>query len=231
MLSRTTVAIVRDGRTLVSVSTGSDVANREGRIRGPVFHHSGRVSASEREGVLGQRGLCLWFSGLSGSGKSTLAVALEEALVAQGRAVVRLDGDNVREGLCSDLGFGLEDRAENMRRVGEVARLFCDAGLFVLVALVSPIAAQRAAVRARVGAERFREVYVSTPLATCEARDVKGLYAQARSGALAAFTGISSPFEAPAHPDLALDTSAVSVEEGVSALLSLCAPFVLKPAV
>ncbi len=201
--------------------------SREDKIKGPVFHHSGRVTAAAREAVLGQRGLCVWFTGLSGSGKSTLAVALEEALVAQGRAVVRLDGDNIREGLCSDLGFGLADRAENMRRVGEVARLFCDAGLFVLVALVSPLAAERASVRARIGAERFREVYVSTPLATCEARDVKGLYAQARSGALTAFTGISSPFEAPVRPDLDLDTSVGSVDAGVAALLKLCAGFVI----
>jgi len=171
------------------------------------------VSAGARERLLGQRAVTIWMTGLSGSGKSSIAQELERRLHDQGRHVYVLDGDNLRFGLNRDLTFSRGDRSENIRRAAEVARLFNDAGTVVLVPIISPFREDRDRARAIVGADRFVEVYLSTPLAVCEARDVKGLYRKARAGEIAEFTGISSPYEVPAHPAIALDTSALGLAE------------------
>jgi adenylyl-sulfate kinase len=163
----------------------------------------------------------VWLTGLSGSGKSTVAVAVEAALVAAGHAAYVLDGDNVRHGLNRDLGFAPEDRAENIRRVGEVAALFADAGLITLTAFISPYRADREAARAAVGAERFLEVFVDTPLEVCERRDPKQLYRRARAGEVGEFTGVSAPYEPPASPALALDTSALDAAACVERVVTL----------
>jgi len=170
-----------------------------------VVWHSHLVTREARETLHGHRGVVLWFTGLSGSGKSTLAGALETALHERGVSTYLLDGDNVRHGLCSDLGFSEADRKENIRRVGEVANLMVDAGLAILTAFISPHRAERDMVRQRVGEGRFIEVFVDTPLAVCEARDPKGLYKKARTGELPNFTGIDAIYEAPIHPEIHLD--------------------------
>ena len=166
--------------------------------------HEGTVHRADREALLRQRGGVVWFTGLSGSGKSTIARGLEAALHAQGRLVYVLDGDNLRHGLCADLGFDAAARTENIRRVSHLAALFADAGALVLTAFISPFRADRAAARAVIGTADFVEVFVDAPLATCEARDPKGLYKKARAGQIAEFTGISSPYEAPERADLHL---------------------------
>lgn len=178
----------------------SDAADRH------VVWHPGHVAREERSAATGGTGRVVWFTGLSGSGKSTVAVEVERELVASGRAAYLLDGDNLRHGLNADLGFSAEDRDENVRRVGEVAALFADAGVVALVPLVSPYRAARDGVRARVlGAGlRFDEVFVDTPLEECERRDPKGLYAKARAGELSGMTGIDDPYEAPTAPELVL---------------------------
>ncbi|HAG06279.1 MAG TPA: adenylyl-sulfate kinase [Cryomorphaceae bacterium] len=178
-----------------------------------VVRQSYQIGPSNREKALGQRGQVLWFTGLSGSGKSTLANDLEVQLHAQGRHTFLLDGDNLRHGLNGDLGFSEADRTENIRRVAEVAKLMADAGLIVLTAFVSPFAADRDKARSIVGTERFVEIYVDCPLEVCESRDVKGLYAKARQGLIPDFTGISSPFEAPAQPDVHVRTDLNSLTE------------------
>jgi len=170
-----------------------------------VVWHSHLVTREARETLHGHRGVVLWFTGLSGSGKSTLAGALETALHERGVSTYLLDGDNVRHGLCSDLGFSEADRKENIRRVGEVANLMVDAGLVILTAFISPHRAERDMVRQRVGEGRFIEVFVDTPLAVCEARDPKGLYKKARAGELPNFTGVDAVYEAPIHPEIHLD--------------------------
>lgn len=170
-----------------------------------VVWHPHPVTQGMREQLHQHRATVLWFTGLSGSGKSTVAGALEEALHRIGVSTYLLDGDNVRHGLCSDLGFSDADRKENIRRVGEVANLMVDAGLVVLTAFISPHRVERQMVRERVGAERFIEVYVDTPLAICEARDPKGLYKKARAGELRNFTGIDSVYEYPLEPEIHLD--------------------------
>jgi adenylylsulfate kinase len=183
--------------------------------------HDGTVVRADRERLLGQRGTVVWFTGLSGSGKSTIARALEERLAAAGRLVYVLDGDNIRHGLCQDLGFSAADRTENIRRIGHVAALFADAGAIVLSAFISPFRSDRAAVRATVGPD-FVEVYVDAPLTVCEQRDPKGLYQKARAGQIAEFTGISSPSERPAQPELHLhngDRPLAAVVADVEALL------------
>lgn len=182
---------------------------------------SGFVSRDEREERLGQRALTLWFTGLSGSGKSTLARAFERQLFDEGRQVFVLDGDTVRTALCGDLGFSAIDRAENIRRVAHTARLFNTAGVTVLCSLISPTQASRDTARDVVGADSFRVVHVATPVEACRARDPKGLYAKADAGEIANFTGVSAPYEAPEHPDLALDTSQRSLEECLAALRAL----------
>ena len=170
-----------------------------------VVWHSHPVTVQQRELHHGHRGVVLWFTGLSGSGKSTVAGALEEALHKLGVSTYLLDGDNVRHGLCSDLGFSDADRKENIRRVGEVANLMVEAGLVVLTAFISPHRAERQMVRERVGEGRFIEVVVDTPLAICEARDPKGLYKKARAGELRNFTGIDSVYEAPESAEIHLN--------------------------
>jgi adenylylsulfate kinase len=172
-----------------------------------IVRAEGRVSAADRAANLGHAGRAVWFTGLSGSGKSTLAFAVEEALVARGVAAYVLDGDNIRFGLNRDLGFSPEDRTENIRRIGEVCRLFHDAGLVVLTAFVSPYVVDRDTVRGLHPDGAFVEVFVDTPLEICEARDVKGLYAKARAGEIPEFTGISAPYEPPVDPELRLDTT------------------------
>lgn len=170
-----------------------------------VVWHDHAVSRQARETQHGHRGAVLWFTGLSGSGKSTVAGALEQVLFQLGAKTYLLDGDNVRHGLCSDLGFSDADRRENIRRVGEVAKLMVDAGLVVLTAFISPHRAEREMVRQMVDDGRFIEVFVDTPLAICESRDPKGLYKKARAGELRNFTGIDAVYEAPKQPDIHLD--------------------------
>jgi len=185
--------------------------------------HSGGVSREAREALLGQRGCTLWFTGLSASGKSTLAVALEERLSALGRLSYRLDGDNLRHGLNRNLGFSAEDRAENIRRVGEVARLFADCGVVTLSSFISPYTCDRAGVRAMHEAAglAFLEVFVDCPLTVAEARDPKGLYARARAGQLPGFTGIDDPYEAPEAPELHLRTDQEDIPTCVARLIGL----------
>lgn len=170
-----------------------------------VVWHAHAVTREERERQHGHQGVVLWFTGLSGSGKSTVAGALEQALHQIGVSTYLLDGDNVRHGLCRDLGFSDDDRKENIRRVGEVAKLMVDAGLVVLTAFISPHRAERQMVRDLLADGRFVEVYVDTPLAVCETRDPKGLYKKARAGELRNFTGIDSVYEAPEQPEIHLN--------------------------
>ncbi|OGT03259.1 MAG: adenylyl-sulfate kinase [Gallionellales bacterium RBG_16_57_15] len=170
-----------------------------------VWHHA-TVTRQRREQQNGHRGAIIWFTGLSGAGKSTLAHAVEEALHQRGCHTFVLDGDNVRHGLCQDLGFSTADRIENIRRIGEVAKLFMESGTIVLTAFISPFRADRERVRGMVGHGDFIEIYCDTPIETCEARDTKGLYEKARAGQIAEFTGISSPYEAPEKPELAVNT-------------------------
>ena len=172
-----------------------------------IVRAEGLVSASDRQANFGHASRTVWFTGLSGSGKSTLAFALERALVDRGHAAYVLDGDNVRFGLNRDLGFSPNDRTENIRRIGEVCRLFQDAGLIVLTAFVSPYQANRDQVRALHPDGSFVEVFVDTPIEVCEARDVKGLYAKARAGEIPEFTGVSAPYEPPVKPEITVDTS------------------------
>lgn len=172
-----------------------------------IVRAEGRVAGPDRVANLGHDARTVWFTGLSGSGKSTLAFAVEQALVAKGVAAYVLDGDNVRFGLNSDLGFSPEDRTENIRRIGEVCRLFQDAGMVVLTAFISPYVADRAQVRALHPEGSFVEVFVDTPLEVCEARDVKGLYKKARAGEIPEFSGISAPYEPPPEPEVTVDTS------------------------
>jgi bifunctional enzyme CysN/CysC len=176
------------------------------------------VARHDRERLNAHKGRVVWFTGLSGSGKSTLANALEVALHAQGVRTYTLDGDNVRLGLNRDLGFTPADRVENIRRIAEVARLMMDAGLVVLTAFISPYKRERDMARDLIGAENFVEVFVNTPLAVCEQRDVKGLYQKAREGKIPNMTGVNSPYEAPESADVTLDTSTISVAESVKLL-------------
>lgn len=178
------------------------------------------LSRSDKEALLGQKGVMLWFTGLSGSGKSTVAIALERELQKRGLLCRILDGDNIRSGINKGLGFTAEDRRENIRRIAEVAKLFVDTGIITIAAFISPSNELRRMASDIIGAEDFKEVYISTPLEVCEARDVKGLYAKARRGEIKNFTGISAPFEAPEHPALSIDTSKVSLEDSVKQILT-----------
>lgn len=184
----------------------------------PIFDQM--LSRSDKEKLLGQKGVMLWFTGLSGSGKSTVAIALERELQKRGLLCRILDGDNIRSGINKGLGFTAEDRRENIRRIAEVAKLFVDTGIITIAAFISPSNELRRMASDIIGAEDFKEVYISTPLEVCEARDVKGLYAKARRGEIKNFTGISAPFEAPEHPALSIDTSKVSLEDGVKQILA-----------
>ncbi len=180
--------------------------------------HAAPIPADQRRDLLGQRPATVWLTGLSGAGKSTLAERLETRLLASGRACYRLDGDEIRTGLNKDLGFSPADRHENIRRIAEVARLLNEAGVIAITAFISPYRADRAMAREIIGPDRFLEVYLSTSLAVCEGRDVKGLYRRARSGQLPEFTGVSAPYEPPESPRLALDTGAESIETSVERL-------------
>ena len=179
------------------------------------------LKREDKEKLLGQRGVMLWFTGLSGSGKSTVAIALERALQDRGLLCRILDGDNIRSGINANLGFSAEDRRENIRRIAEVGKLFVDTGIITIAAFISPTEEIRQMAEHIIGRDDFKEIFVSTPLEVSEQRDVKGLYARARRGEIQNFTGISAPFEAPEHPALSLDTSKLSIEESVKKLLTL----------
>jgi adenylylsulfate kinase len=183
--------------------------------------HEGHVAREERTKLLRQRGCTLWFTGLSGSGKSTIAFTLEHALVSRGHLAYVLDGDNIRHGLNKNLGFSAADREENIRRIGEVAKLFADAGVITMASFISPYRKDRDNVRALHDAGRltFLEVYVNTPLETCERRDPKGLYKKARAGELKNFTGIDDPYEPPFNPEVTLDATALGPEQAAALLL------------
>ena len=183
-----------------------------------IVRHEGVVTRADRERLLGQRGCVAWFTGLSGSGKSTVSRVVEEKLAADGRLVYVLDGDNVRHGLCADLGFSDDDRKENIRRIGHVAALMADTGAIVLTAFISPFRSDRQQVRDVVGDHDFLEVFVDAPLDVCESRDPKGLYKKARAGQIPEFTGISSPYEPPESPAVHLKTGELSLDECAAAV-------------
>jgi adenylylsulfate kinase len=183
--------------------------------------HPSLVSRSDRAKQNGHRSVIVWFTGLSGAGKSTLAHAVEGRLHELGCRTFVFDGDNVRHGMCSDLGFTEADRSENIRRIGEMSKLFIEAGTIALTAFISPYQKDRNKVRALVEAGDFLEIYCHCPLEVCEQRDVKGLYAKARSGEIKEFTGVSSPYEPPATPELVLNTSWQSLDECVGKVIAL----------
>lgn len=188
-----------------------------------VYWHEGDVTREDRAKILGQKGATLWFTGLSGSGKSTVAVALEQALTARGKLTYRLDGDNIRLGINKNLGFSAEDRTENIRRIGEISKLFVDVGIITLSSFVSPYRADRDLVRElheKAGMD-FIEVFVDVPLDVAESRDPKGLYKKARAGEIPNFTGISDPYEEPLNAEVVLNSHEMSLEEEVSLLLEL----------
>lgn len=193
----------------------------------PIFDRM--QTRADKEQLLGQRGIMIWFTGLSGSGKSTIAIALERELSQRGLLCRILDGDNIRSGINNNLGFSADDRRENIRRIAEVGKLFVDTGIITLAAFISPDNEMRGMASDIIGADSFLEVYVSTPLEECERRDVKGLYAKARRGEIKNFTGISAPFEAPMSPALDLDTSKLSLQESVERLLEMILPKVSLP--
>jgi adenylylsulfate kinase len=181
--------------------------------------HRGKIGRREREELLRQRGVTIWLTGLSGSGKSTLAVTTEAALVERGHLAYVLDGDNVRHGLNRNLGFSPEDRTENIRRIGEVARLFTESGVIVFTSFISPYRADRDAARALFEGGDFVEIHLAASVETCEGRDPKGLYQKARAGKIPNFTGISAPYEPPLNPELVLDTGSLSVDESVARII------------
>ncbi len=184
-----------------------------------IVWHPGAVTRADREQMNGHKGCIVWLTGLSGSGKSTIAVDLEKRLWERGVRAYILDGDNIRHGLNKNLGFSPADRTENIRRIGEVAKLFTEAGMIALTAFISPYRADRDQVRALVRPGDFVEVHVQCPIEVCEQRDVKGLYKKARAGEIKEFTGISAPYEAPLSPELTIDTSGQSVEESARQIL------------
>lgn len=188
----------------------------------PIFDKM--MSRADKENLLHQRGLMIWFTGLSGSGKSTMAIALERELHKRGLLCRILDGDNIRSGINSNLGFSPDDRVENIRRIAEVGKLFVDTGIITIAAFISPNNMLRKMAQDIIGKDDFIEVYASTPIEECERRDVKGLYAKARKGEIKEFTGISAPFEAPENPALSIDTSKHSLEECVNILLEFILP-------
>ncbi len=185
-----------------------------------IHWHAGHVERDDRQKLNGHKSAILWFTGLSGAGKSTLANAVEERLYQLGCRTYVLDGDNIRHGLCKDLGFSDEDRTENIRRIGEVSKLFVDAGVLALTAFISPFRADRNIVRGLVEEGDFIEVFVKCDLEICEERDVKGLYKKARAGEIPAFTGISSPYEEPENPEIVVDTGIQSLEESVNQVIA-----------
>lgn len=191
-----------------------------GKSSNVVWHHA-TVTRARRESLTGHGSVILWFTGLSSAGKSTLAHAVEERLHQAGCLTFVFDGDNVRHGLCYDLGFSVKDRAENIRRVGEMTKLFLEAGIIALTAFISPFRADRQRVRSLVPHGDFLEIYCRCPLEVCENRDVKGLYKRARAGEIKDFTGISSPYEEPDNPELIVDTGILSLEDSVEKVLDM----------
>lgn len=198
-----------------------DILNNNTNIY-PIFDRM--LAREDKEQLLGQRSVMVWFTGLSGSGKSTIAIALERELHKRGLLCRILDGDNIRSGINNNLGFSPEDRIENIRRIAEVSKLFVDTGVITIAAFISPNNDLREMAAKIIGKENFLEVFVSTPIEECERRDVKGLYAKARKGEIKDFTGVSAPFEAPEHPALTLDTSVLSLPESVEKLLEIIIP-------
>ena len=188
----------------------------------PIFDRM--LQRNDREKLLGQKGIMLWFTGLSGSGKSTLAIALERELYNSGILCRILDGDNIRTGINNNLGFTEADRVENIRRIAEVAKLFVDCGVVTIAAFISPTEQIRQMAADIIGKDDFFEIYVNTPLEVCEERDVKGLYKKARQGEIKNLTGISAPFEAPLNPAITIDTSACSLEESINLLKKIIIP-------
>lgn len=186
-----------------------------------VLWHNGLVTKEERQNLLKQKPFTVWLTGLSASGKSTLAFALERKLIDSGHACYVLDGDNIRHGLNKNLTFSPDDRSENIRRIAEVAKLMNDAGLIVITAFISPYINDRALAKDVIGAESFVEVYVNTPIQTCESRDPKGLYKKARSGQTSGFTGIDAPYEPPLNPNIKIDTSIYSISESIQKIHAL----------
>ncbi|OGT20567.1 MAG: adenylyl-sulfate kinase [Gammaproteobacteria bacterium RBG_16_57_12] len=186
-----------------------------------VVWHQATISRDKREQLNGHKSVILWFTGLSGAGKSTVAHAVEDRLYNMGCRTFVLDGDNVRHGLCSDLGFSERDRKENIRRIGEAAKLFLEAGVITLTAFISPFRQDREIVRNLVPHGEFLEIYCDTALEVCESRDVKGLYKRARAGEIANFTGISSPYEAPVDPELCLETGKDNIEQCVEQVIAM----------
>lgn len=190
-------------------------------MRENLFWQDGRIKRVDRQRLMGHGSAVIWLTGLSGAGKTSIAHKLEESLMRQGVHSFVLDGDNIRHGLSSDLGFSDEDREENIRRIGEVARLFADAGLVVITAFISPFRKDRERARALSGRNDFFEVYLKCDLEICEKRDPKGLYRKARAGQIAHFTGVDSPYEEPLNPDLVLDTAVLSEPESVLRIMAL----------
>ncbi len=209
-------------RTWYKVNFGLE--RRKEKVAKNIISQEFKIDRENRKALLGQRPLLIWFTGLSGSGKSTMANLLEAELHARGFKTYILDGDNVRRGLCKDLTFTEEDRIENIRRIGEVSRLFMDAGLIVLSSFVSPFQNDRERVRQLVGSDRFVEVFVDCPLEICEKRDVKGLYKMARRGEVNNFTGIDSPYENPTNPDIVLKTAEEDPQDLLNRLLTIVEP-------
>ncbi len=193
----------------------------EKKVSSNVVWHHATIDRQRREALNGHKSVILWFTGLSGSGKSTLAHAVEEQLYEMKCRTFVLDGDNIRHGLCGDLGFSDDDRVENIRRIGEVAKLFLEAGVITLTAFISPFRSDRERVRNLVPHGDFLEIYCRCPLEICEERDVKGLYKKARAGEIKAFTGIDSPYEEPLAPELAVDTGSESLEESTAKVIGL----------
>ncbi|MEP2937361.1 MAG: adenylyl-sulfate kinase [Gilvibacter sp.] len=181
-----------------------------------VIPHHFSINREQRESLMGQKPMLLWFTGLSGSGKSTVANAVEQLLFEAGYRTYTLDGDNVRKGISNNLTFAPEDRTENIRRIAEVANLMVDSGLIVLAAFVSPYTKDRAEIKRILGDDNYVEIFVNTPIEECERRDVKGLYAKARAGEILNFTGVNAPYEAPENPDLEIDTTEFSVSEAAA---------------
>lgn len=195
--------------------------NKEMSMKNNVVWHHASILKQDRERKHGHKSVILWFTGLSNAGKSTIAHEVEKELYKKGCSTYVFDGDNVRHGLCSDLGFSLEDRAENIRRIGEMCKLFINAGIIVLSAFISPLKIHRQQVRNIVGDENFIEIYCKCPLEICEQRDIKGHYKKARAGEIKEFTGISSAYEEPENPDLIIETDIVPIKAAVNMVIEL----------
>lgn len=202
---------------VVKIYKNGEILNQNNDI---VWHHAS-VTRHDREILNNHRSVILWFTGLSSSGKSTIAHAVEERLHRMGCRTFVFDGDNVRHGLCADLGFSVEDRAENIRRIGAMSKLFIEAGVIALTAFISPLRSHRDRIRELVGLENFIEIYCKCPLEVCEQRDVKGHYKKALAGEIKEFTGISSPYEEPENPDIIINTDLLSVDECVARVMSV----------